>query len=182
MIRVDAEIHIEGRDPHVENLPVSSFETAEQEIKNMVEKFNNSRLPGEKPRKFIRIISSEATKLHNWKKISITPQCDSKGYYDLYKCEQCGLTFRRRSLNSRPPQTECYPERTCKDCQKVFVSERNLQRHIERVHADEDNVEAIVDLLDELEEEELDDLMDIDPDSCNITWITKITPLEQEGE
>ena len=68
MMRVNAEIQIEGRDSHVENLPVSSLETAEQEIKNMVEKFNNSRLPGEKPRKFIRINSSNATKLHIWKK------------------------------------------------------------------------------------------------------------------
>jgi len=133
VIEIQAKIQIEGKDTHIEKLPVNSLETAEEEVKAMIENFNKNLWPGEKPRKFIEIIKGGEKLLHNWERQNLVTQRDKYGLYDTYICKNCGLKQKRRSI-SRPLPTACYPDRTCTICNKVFKSKKNLIRHQMKKH------------------------------------------------
>lgn len=49
----------DGAETWEEELPVESLETAEKELKAIVKSFNDTLRPGEKPRKFIKLIGEE---------------------------------------------------------------------------------------------------------------------------
>lgn len=59
-MRIQAEIgERDTRRKWKEKFSVKSWETAEEEIKRAIEGFNNTLRPGEKPRKFIKLLKEE---------------------------------------------------------------------------------------------------------------------------
>src|SRR3990172_8895184 len=50
--------------------------------------------------------------------------------YDLYRCLNCKIVGRRMGFAAL--EVTCYPERSCVKCNKVFSSEKGLEKHNER--------------------------------------------------
>jgi len=44
-----------------------------------------------------------------WKKRNLVGLVDKKGQYDLWKCDGCGIEYKRRSLAWNPPVCKCNP-------------------------------------------------------------------------
>lgn len=56
MISVITLIKSKGQEPEEEEIEVSTLKNAEKEVKEIVDNFNNTLRPGEKPREFIKIV------------------------------------------------------------------------------------------------------------------------------
>jgi len=138
MIRVKF-ISQSGNNP--EELPDEAYidenGDLETEIKKAIDEFNEEEIKryGTKAnlRKFVRLIDTPIGKVHKWEKISFYGQKTRYGTsYDLWRCEGCGLERKVISLDSVPRDAgECYPERTCAICQKVFKTEANYLKHLQ---------------------------------------------------
>jgi len=67
---------------------------------------------------------------HNWKRKG---KGFRKGYY-YYVCKNCGLIWTTKKKNPKFPMTECFPERTCSRCNRVFKTKRMLEIHNLKIH------------------------------------------------
>lgn len=56
---------------------------------------------------------------HNWEKTNIMTQMDSRGQYDSYKCAECGVTSKRRTLDAIFERDPLYKGETFKFCNKA---------------------------------------------------------------
>lgn len=135
MIRVKF-IATSGNSPEefIDECYVDEDKDLETEIKKAVEEFNKEEKGkyGSKVRlrKFVRLIDSPRQKQHDWDKASLFGKKDCSGLsYDLWRCKCCGLEKKVISLDSVPRAGDCYPERACAICQKVFKTEKNLTKH-----------------------------------------------------
>ena len=117
-----------------EMIEVTSLEKAEEEIKGMLKEFNEEEKAryGNKarPRELVRVIKEDTDKglTHKWFKEQMI--IDEEGT-SLWRCKNCGLGIQG---HLRPSPSECYPDRTCKECNKVFKSVKNYEKHLERIH------------------------------------------------
>jgi len=106
---------------------VTSLETAEQEIKELLEQFNETerhRYGDEKTcREFVRLLDEEPTPQHEWYKMDLV-----SGAVTKYKCQRCML-IEEFHFPHVPHGGDCHPERVCEYCNEEYVSEKNLQRH-----------------------------------------------------
>lgn len=81
----------------------------EEIIEAIIRRFNETLRPGEKARRLIRIVSSEATKpkpfvmQHKWEKQNLVTISDRHGMYDKMKCKICGATGKRFGLGDVTP-------------------------------------------------------------------------------
>ena len=48
--------------------------------------------------------------------------------YDIIQCTKCKFLFRRVTLET-PEYIRCYPDRLCRECNKVFMSPGGLKLH-----------------------------------------------------
>jgi len=108
----------------------------------MVKRFNEReiQLYGKKAvlRKFLRLADKgKSQKVHNWHKIFFGQQDNCGRIYDVWECKRCGLQKRVYGLGHPPYGEECFPERTCRECNKVFKSIENYKRHLKRIHGKE---------------------------------------------
>jgi hypothetical protein len=72
--------------------------TAEEHAQSIVDFFNRTLRPGERPRKLVSVTETELkTKImpHQWEKVSLVTE---KGGYDRMKCSNCGATGKRYGL------------------------------------------------------------------------------------
>jgi hypothetical protein len=123
-----------SRDEWEEDFQVSSLATAEDDVKEIIKRFNAEEKVryGSKAniREFVRIVGQGGDTC-NWQKHT---QCDEYGDV-VFKCDVCGLVYKipHASLNS-PPKKPCYPNRVCRLCNREYASENNLQNHKRRKH------------------------------------------------
>jgi len=129
MVRVKFQTkNIKTGDVYDEDVSVTSLETAEEELKELVEEFNRveEERYGEegRPREFVKLLTGDKGQLqHDWDKTDIY-----SGAYTNYRCKNCRLEREVPTL-SPPVGGDCYPERTCVSCNRVFASEKNLLKH-----------------------------------------------------
>lgn len=78
----------------------------------MVQRFNETLRPGERPRVLLNVEADESTEFakgkHTWRKWSLVTEA---GGYDIYKCETCGITGKRHGLEPeiiRDPKAKVY--------------------------------------------------------------------------
>lgn len=91
--KADSEAWEEKNTAHVEN-----DVTAEEHAKAIVEMFNHTLRPRERPREFVEIVNDDAGNAkaqHVWEKVSLVTE---KGGYDKMKCSVCGATGKRHGL------------------------------------------------------------------------------------
>lgn len=83
------------------------WETYEEETddpkrwgEGIIEYFNSSLRPHEKPRKFlgVEVIDDHSIKEHKWVKISAATQLERGRNFDRMECERCGVTGKRFGL------------------------------------------------------------------------------------
>lgn len=140
MIKVKFQIRIRKSGEIInDEANVSSLATAREELVEQVAEFNrvervrygdDARL-----REFIAFDSSQGGQLqHDWRKKSLVGEERKYGIVDVYKCSQCGLKHEVLTLDGVPRGGDCFPERTCAECGRLYVDERNLKRHITRKH------------------------------------------------
>lgn len=73
-------------------------------IGKLLNSFNATLRPNEKPRRLIKIISSEASERkpliipHSWEKQNLVTIIDRHGIYDKMKCKICGITGKRHGV------------------------------------------------------------------------------------
>jgi len=126
----------EKASPDPDEVTVSSLETAEQEIKNIIEEFNRVEKVryGDKgrPREFVKLVEKSKPILqHNWSKIGIY-----HGATVPYRCSNCKLE-RDYHFSNVPIGGDCYPERVCEYCKKEFKTEKGKERHTLKMHEGE---------------------------------------------
>jgi len=111
----------------------------EAQVKEAVNRFNKEEksMYGNKakPREFIRLLDGKMSLEHEWHKKNIYGQRDRQGHiYDEWECDRCGLRLLNYGLGG-PTPGHCYPERTCRKCQRLFKTVKNFERHERMIHA-----------------------------------------------
>ena len=137
MIQIKVLMGTSNNGEHEEYLGVSSLDTAEDEVNKLLERFNREEKERYGPvapvRKLIRIIGGTGENIHEWEKNNLFTRKSSKGLYDEWKCNICGIKEKAYGL-CRPIGGGCFPERTCILCNKVFKSGKNKIKHMVGVH------------------------------------------------
>lgn len=100
-----ASSHGEWSEDYESDVPGS----AEEIIGALLKRFNDTLRPGEKPRRLVRIVATEATAPkpfvteHRWEKQNLVTISDRNGLYDKMKCKICGATGKRYGLRDVTP-------------------------------------------------------------------------------
>lgn len=77
---------------------VVDLESAEEAGRGIVEYFNGSLRPGERPRTFIRAEMSnngDAREPHEWEKTNLYTIMERGRSFDTARCKKCGVTAKR---------------------------------------------------------------------------------------
>lgn len=75
-------------------------ETIEEGAGEIIDNFNATLRPGEKPRKIVKVTQIALfDPPHTWGKVNLVTKIDNAGQYDGYKCSVCGATGKRRTLS-----------------------------------------------------------------------------------
>lgn len=111
---------------------VTSLETAEQEIKELIEQFNEveiQRYGDEKTcREFVRLLDDAPIPQHEWHKVE-----SFSASLTHYRCDRCRIVAKYY-FPAVPVGGDCHPERVCLYCNTEYASEKNLQRHQIKKH------------------------------------------------
>lgn len=123
-----------------EKLAIPDGTDPEAFIREMIVDFNEEETErygdGARLRKFISVDMTSGTLMCSWTRANAVTLADRKGMYNLYRCEECRLTVRISEFGL-PGEKECHPERVCTTCNKEFVSDKNLAKHMARQHPEE---------------------------------------------
>lgn len=118
--------------PFLDEATLDSLENAEDNIKQIIIEFNEEekRRHGESAylRKFIKLGEEEPTLVHTWTKMRFG-QIDRAGIYDTWQCERCKIIRKVYTLAGVPSGGDCYPERTCEVCHKIYTTRKNFLKH-----------------------------------------------------
>lgn len=84
-----------------EEYAIDNSEDPASYINGMIEKFNDTLRPGEKPRTCLGfdLVESNDMKEHDWEKTNLFTKSWHGKSYDTYKCKQCGITGKRWGLS-----------------------------------------------------------------------------------
>jgi hypothetical protein len=88
--------------------------------RNIVKFYNDTLLPYEREREFVRIewIGDESRE-HNWKKVNAITIKDKAGLYDRMRCEHCGITGKRFGLEGNIVRDHLFKANGYSDCDKA---------------------------------------------------------------
>lgn len=124
-----------------EEASVGSLATAREELKELIERFNEEekRRYGDDAqlRELVAVDTDQKGKLqHDWHKKSLCGERNKRGrIVDIWQCRGCGIRREVTTLGGVPRGGDCFPERTCVVCCKVFANAANLRRHMQRKEA-----------------------------------------------
>ena len=75
-------------------------------------------------------IGQEGQLQHAWHKKNLVGERNKHGnVVDIWQCTGCKIVREVMTLDSVPHGGDCYPDRTCGVCGKLFKSPANLERH-----------------------------------------------------
>jgi len=79
-----------------------SCSDASQEALRIVELFNNTLRPHERPRTLLRVemIDLASRKDHTWDKMNLVTVFTHGHYFDVLRCRVCGVTAKRYGLHN----------------------------------------------------------------------------------
>lgn len=122
----------EEGSPFLDEANLDSLENAEDNIKQIIIEFNKEeqRRQGEtaRLRKFIKLGEEKPTLVHSWTKMRFGQE-DRAGIHDIWQCERCKIIRKIYSLDGVPRGGDCYPERTCKFCHKIYTTQDRFLKH-----------------------------------------------------
>jgi hypothetical protein len=88
--------------------------------KEIIEYFNSTLYPHEKPRKYLgfELINDSifVKKNHNWYKTNLITIISGKLCYDTYRCLKCGITGKRFGLNDIVKRDPKYKAEKYENC------------------------------------------------------------------
>lgn len=119
---------------------VRSQQNAEDEANRMIERFNATLRPYEKPRTLLSVAfgegDSEETKpmrvRHQWEKTNlITVKGRGGNYYDEMRCSNCGITGKRYGLGGVTPDSQ-YKAKAFLSCDtaKALLAKREARQTV----------------------------------------------------
>lgn len=97
--------HADGEacwDEDYDQLSVRSIKDAQNWSQALIQKFNDTLRPGEKPRKMVSVsLAGESERQpHDWRKMNLVTVMDPRlGFYDILQCRVCGITAKRFGLD-----------------------------------------------------------------------------------
>lgn len=96
-----AKIQIEGAAPHTEDIEILDGADPQERWEEIIERFNSTLKQGERPRKFIGLVSTDFSepKKHTWEKQNLFTIVKGGLVYDIMKCRSCGITGKRYGLS-----------------------------------------------------------------------------------
>lgn len=96
----------------------------EKGAQGIIDNFNNTLRPNERPRKILKFLDHEGGKVypHDWGKVSLVTEI---GGYDRMECNVCGITGKRHGLgqNGVEPDKK-YNADLYKQCNTSFAHRR----------------------------------------------------------
>lgn len=119
---------------------VGSLATAHEELEQLIEQFNieERRRCGDdaRLRELVSVDTGQEGQLqHDWHKRNLVGERNKRGHIvDFWGCSACGMEREVAMVGDVPHSGDCFPERTCKLCGKLFKNARNLLQHMERKH------------------------------------------------
>lgn len=137
MIRVKFKFRYKGgkESKWDDEAAVSSLETAEEEIKALIEKFNQEEITrygkGGQPREFVQLVDCEPKLTHTWDKVEMF-----SGAVQSYRCKNCQRVITAHFMDAPIRNSgECHPKRVCVYCNREFKTEANCKRHKAKFHS-----------------------------------------------
>lgn len=97
---------------------VTNEQEAQAYSERIIQNFNDTLRPKERPRKLIRVEfgEGEASERHDWEKTNLVTQRDARGQFDSYKCRKCGITGKRRSFDGGVAPDPAYRAKAFQSC------------------------------------------------------------------
>ena len=139
MIRIKFQTrNVSTGDIMNEDANVISMKDARMELQALVSRFNATELArygdDAQLRELVSVDTGQEGQLqHDWHKKNLGSELDKHGFiFDTWQCRGCGIRREVRTLDGVPHGGDCFPERTCRVCGKVFASAKNLGRHLRR--------------------------------------------------
>lgn len=89
-------------DEDYDQLSVKNLKDAQKWSQALIQKFNDTLRPGEKPRKMVSVsLAGESeSQPHDWQKMNLVTVMDPRlGFYDILQCRVCGITAKRFGLD-----------------------------------------------------------------------------------
>lgn len=109
---------------------VTTLAQAEEWGRMVIANFNASLQPHEREREFLSAaMTGEESDIHEFFKVNLVTVSDSHGMYDAYRCENCGVTGKRRSLEGAIVRDSQFMAPSYASCAKAKVlMERKRKR------------------------------------------------------
>jgi hypothetical protein len=101
---------------------------AEEYGTELINSFNDTLRPGEKPRKLLEVtvIDNKSVEHHEWYKTNITTIVKKGGMcYDTQKCSKCGITGKRYGLSEMVKRDAKYKAKIYQRCD---TSKKHLEK------------------------------------------------------
>ena len=121
-----------------EEANVTSTKDARMELQALISQFNATELArygdNAQLRELVAVDTGQQGQLqHDWHKKNLIGVHDKHGrIVDTWQCRGCKMLRKVVTLDGVPHGGDCFPERTCRVCGKVFVSAKSLARHQQR--------------------------------------------------
>jgi hypothetical protein len=98
-VKIEVEVKdVGGADTWIETYECDG--DPEKYARGIIDKFNNTLRPYEKPREFVDLKVVDDRKLHDWGKTNLITVVKGGRSYDTMKCEVCGITGKRFGLGT----------------------------------------------------------------------------------
>lgn len=101
-----------------EEYDIADNENATSYMTNIINNFNNTLRPGEKPRTLIATeeVSENGIQQHQYEKTNLVTIQGRNGMYDTCKCRICGVTGKRYGLGGTVIRDSKYKAKCYENC------------------------------------------------------------------
>jgi hypothetical protein len=119
-------------------------ESAEREGRGIIDYWNSTLHPGDRPREFVSVVldAGDATRGHKWEKTSLMTLSERGRMFDRMACARCGVTakrygfegliydsdYRAKAFRTCDGAQALLTKRAAKAAQKVSPNERQVHR------------------------------------------------------
>lgn len=81
----------------------------------------------DKQRELIEVVNKSDKRYCELEKVNMMTISKNNEMYDILHCKKCGIYIKRHTIET--PTLICEPKKTCRDCNKIFKTEKGLLKH-----------------------------------------------------